>query len=480
MCKGKRLVAIALIFCLSLGLAPAAWAADPFPAVNTYAPGYYTDVAEDIWYADAAKLCYETGLMNGTAANTFSPGGMVSLAEAAAVASRIGSSLDGTNIPAPGDGMAWFASYLDYLIYKLGRENPLSSVLAATPERTATRQEFFSCLAAVVPAEQLAAINAIATLPDTNDPDVLSFYNAGVLTGVDAYGTFNGGGTLSRAECAAMVARIVDPALRQAFTPQAKPVEPPALSYEEELMGTEAVRVNGVSVTFQQFIAVLNACVAETDAALKANTGKGLDWNTKYSDVDDLPAYFINAALSRVVEESLAQTQARALSCSVDALPVILTPDPSQELDHIYCAKHILVADEATAKAIIALLQANPSLETFNALLDQYGTDPGMTSNPNGYLFTDGDMVTEFENAVKAMPPNGFNNVPVKSQFGYHVILRLDPTSYPGWQQEWQERRYSDYLDQWVASATVTPNTAELSKLDVPGRYADYLASLGG
>lgn len=277
-----------------------------------------------------------------------------------------------------------------------------------------------------------------------------------------------------------MVARLVDPALRLSFTPAQKPAEQPALSYEEELMGTEAVRINGASINFEQFLDTLNSCIAETDAALKANTGTGLDWNTKYSDVSDLPAYFKQMALSRLVESTVTATQARALGCSVDDLPVFLTPDPSQALSNIYCAKHILVADEATANAIIAALQASPSMETFNALLEQYGTDPGMTSNPNGYLFTDGDMVSEFENAVKSMPPNGFNNTPVKSQFGYHVILRLDPTTYPGWQQEVRDMRYDSYLEQWMSSATVTLNEAELNRLDVPARYAAYVASQGG
>lgn len=475
MCKGKCLVVIALVFCLAGGLVPSALAAGAFPAVNTYAPGYYADVAEDIWYADAAKLCYETGLMTGTAANTFSPDSTVTVGETATLAARILANVKGETIRGARTGEVWYRRYVEFL------EN--NAVTVSDPAQTATRTQFFRLLAAVVPEAQLSAINAITTLPDTDDPDVLSFYNAGVLTGVDAYGTFNGGGTLSRAECAAMVARVVDPSLRKTFTPTQKPAEPsgkPTLSYEEELMGTEAVRINGASINFAQFIQTLNACISETDATLKANYGTGLDWNANYSGVDDLPAYFKQMALSRVVEDTLVTTQARALGCTAETLPAFLTPDPSKALDNIYCAKHILVDDEATASAVIALLQANPSMETFDALLAQYGTDPGMTSNPNGYLFTDGDMVAEFENAVKAMPPNGFNNVPVKSQFGYHIILRLDPTSYPGWEQAVQELVYNSYVEQWMASATVTTNDAELDRLDVPARYAAYVASQGG
>lgn len=482
MCKAKHLVAIALIFCLAGGLAPSALAAGAFPAVNTYVPGYYADVAEDAWYADAAELCYEIGLITGTRANTFSPNSAVTVGEAAAISARISSAINGEEIRAQQAGEAWYQRYVDFL--------EGHAVAVPDPAQNASRSQFFHLLAAVVPPRQLEAINSIAALPDTDDPDVLRFYNAGILTGTDAAGTFAGNRGLKRSECATMVARIIDPDLRQKFTPREAPAptppdpsatgETPSLSPEEELLQTEAVRVNGVSVPFEKYLDVLNACIAETDASLKANSDKGLDWNTKYTGVDDLPGYFKEMALSRVVESSLEEAQAKALGCSVEALPAVLTPDPSKALDKIYCAKHILVEDEATANAIVAMLKSSPSLATFDTLLTQYGTDPGMKADPRGYIFTDGDMVTEFENAVKALALGSCSNVPVKSQFGYHVILRLDPTTRSGWEQAVRELRYEDYVDQWMEGATVTPNTAELNKLDVPARYAAYLASPGG
>ena len=76
----------------------------------------------------------------------------------------------------------WYASYVDYL-EKLGVEVP-------DPVKQATRQEFIAMLAAVVPEDMLTPINQITALPDTADAAVLSFYNAGILTGVDDWGTF--------------------------------------------------------------------------------------------------------------------------------------------------------------------------------------------------------------------------------------------------------------------------------------------------
>lgn len=83
----------------------------------------------------------------------------------------------------------------------------------------ATRWDFASRLAQV--AGELPAINAIETIPDLDgwqENDLLPLYNAGILTGVDDYGTFYPEGTLTRAECAAMLARVLRPELRVTFT----------------------------------------------------------------------------------------------------------------------------------------------------------------------------------------------------------------------------------------------------------------------
>lgn len=493
MCKGKRLVATLLCVCLLAAVLPApALAAETLlPKNNTYLAHSYHDVSDGDWYAAAAQLCYETGLMNGTGGNSFSPGKTMTVGECAALSARLLEALSGEAIlrstPLPGEDRLWYQDYVDYLSRAVdARSGDQSYVkgLLGRPTEAVSRYGFLTLLdlATGQKSDLLPAINAIQTLPDTDDATVLSFYNAGILTGTDVYGTFSAEKTLTRAEAAAMLARIVDPAQRQRFTPQVKAEQPkaeqkPVLSYEEEFMQTEAVRVNGVSVSFAQYLEVLNACVAETDAALKANSGTGLDWNAKYSDVDDLPAYFKDMALSRVVEQTLISAQAKALGCEAEVLPAILTPDPSKALDKIYCAKHILVSDEQTANALVSMLKASPSIDTFDALMSQYGTDPGMKSDPRGYIFTDGDMVTEFENAVKALNLGACSSVPVKSSFGYHIILRLDPTTRSGWEQAVQEMKYEEYLDGWMSSATVTPNAAELTKLDVQARYNAYLAS---
>lgn len=65
---------------------------------------------------------------------------------------------------------------------------------------------------------ELEPINDIFALPDTAEHSVLSLCRAGVLTGTDEYGTFDGSDTLTRAQAATILARVLHPELRQQYT----------------------------------------------------------------------------------------------------------------------------------------------------------------------------------------------------------------------------------------------------------------------
>jgi len=85
-------------------------------------------------------------------------------------------------------------------------------------------------------------------------------------------------------------------------------------------------------------------------------------------------------------------------------------------------ASHILVADEATAKDILAKLKAG---EKFEDLAKQYGTDGTKDSGGSLGTFGRGDMVKEFEDAAFALKAGEISDV-VKTEFGYHVIKLTD------------------------------------------------------
>ena len=204
----KKLAALILSAALLVGSAAAISPEEAFPKVNEY-PGFI-DVEAGSWYEDPARICAEVGLMQGTG-HAFAPFQILTVGEVAAIAARMNEAITGDSIYLVDSILPWYTSYVDYL-EKLGVEVP-------DPVKQATRQEFIAMLAAVVPEDMLTPINQITALPDTADAAVLSFYNAGILTGVDDWGTFAPDKTLTRADTAAMVARVARPELRERFTP---------------------------------------------------------------------------------------------------------------------------------------------------------------------------------------------------------------------------------------------------------------------
>ncbi|MEH7072435.1 peptidylprolyl isomerase [Neobacillus drentensis] len=86
-------------------------------------------------------------------------------------------------------------------------------------------------------------------------------------------------------------------------------------------------------------------------------------------------------------------------------------------------ARHILVADEKTAKEVKSKLDKG---EKFEDVAKKYSTDEGSKAN-GGDLgwFGTGKMDPDFEKAAYALKVNEIS-APVKSQFGYHIIQLTD------------------------------------------------------
>lgn len=92
-------------------------------------------------------------------------------------------------------------------------------------------------------------------------------------------------------------------------------------------------------------------------------------------------------------------------------------------------AAHILVDDEAKAKEIIKKLDDGAK---FADLAKEYSKDKSNAQNGGdlGY-FAQGDMVKEFGDAAFALNKGKYTEAPVKTQFGYHVILLEDKRNRP-------------------------------------------------
>jgi peptidyl-prolyl cis-trans isomerase C len=124
-----------------------------------------------------------------------------------------------------------------------------------------------------------------------------------------------------------------------------------------------------------------------------------------------------------------------------------LKSTPAEEEVH---ARHILVATEDEAKALIAELKKGGA---FDKLAKEKSTDKasGAEGGDLGW-FKKTDMVKEFADAAFALKKGELTDAPVKTQFGYHVIKLEDRRQAPPPTFE----ELSDQIREELARETVT------------------------
>ena len=119
--------------------------------------------------------------------------------------------------------------------------------------------------------------------------------------------------------------------------------------------------------------------------------------------------------LARLVEEGVT---AETIQARYDEMAA----EPGFSFEEMR-ARHILVEEEETAKAIIEELDGGAD---FAELAKEKSTGPsGPRGGDLGY-FQRGQMVPVFEAAALALEPGNYSAEPVKSDFGWHVILLED------------------------------------------------------
>ena len=128
-----------------------------------------------------------------------------------------------------------------------------------------------------------------------------------------------------------------------------------------------------------------------------------------------------------------------------------------------------LATIQAEADAALAAVEAGGD---FDALIAEYGDDPGMTYDyyADGYLTYVGNpnYVAEFTAACDGLTEDGMTTGLVASDFGYHIIRRVStktPGEVPfedvksdlmdGMLSSAQEEAYNAKVDQWISEANV-------------------------
>ena len=130
-------------------------------------------------------------------------------------------------------------------------------------------------------------------------------------------------------------------------------------------------------------------------------------------------------------------------------------------------AKHILIStsnmseDDAYNKAKDLINQLNDGAD-FDTLAKENSDDPGSASNGGdlGY-FGKGQMVAEFEEAAFSLKVDDYTKEPVKTSYGYHIILKTgekEKTSLEDAKETIKEKLYQEKINE---DATLSITTLE-------------------
>lgn len=230
----RKYAALLLAVCLILTV-PAYAAPDStqnFIRSQTY-EGQFSDLTEDsVFYSNVSAL-YEYGLSVGKTDGTYGMTDSLTVGQAIIFAGRI-RSLFRTGSPESGpsayavENQPAAVPYLKYLQAEGVLDTSMDDILFSV----ATRAQMAHILANLLPEEALLAIhkqlvascyNSGRFIPDVTaetpyQQDILSLYRCGISIGSDAVGRFHPDSPITRGAVAAMLTRIIDPALR--VTPQ--------------------------------------------------------------------------------------------------------------------------------------------------------------------------------------------------------------------------------------------------------------------
>jgi hypothetical protein len=193
-----------------------------FKNIKTYTANTFTDVFQSLWYYPEIANAYSFGIVEGKGNNLFDPGGNMRISEAIAVSTRIHSIYNGGNgIITPSIPDIWYSGNIDYAENNgILEENEFEDQY----ERFATRAELVRIYSRALLPEEFQAINNIDSIPDVSVDtpyysDIMAMYEAGVVIGNDAQGTFRPESNTTRAEATTILNRIIDPDKRKTFTP---------------------------------------------------------------------------------------------------------------------------------------------------------------------------------------------------------------------------------------------------------------------
>ena len=197
----------------------------------------FSDVPRNAWFGNAVASAYEYDIIKGKGVGIFDPDGILTWGEALTIASRIHANYkygknEGDDLLALYDQTYNYSVYGFRFLYQGAVKYCLSEglididvgdVYMGDPyydfETPITRAEMVYAWAKILQPQDMPKQNSVIALPDVGAnadfyEEIISFYEAGIIGGVDAQGTFNPNNNITRAEAATIFMNLIDASTR--------------------------------------------------------------------------------------------------------------------------------------------------------------------------------------------------------------------------------------------------------------------------
>jgi len=131
----------------------------------------------------------------------------------------------------------------------------------------------------------------------------------------------------------------------------------------------------------------------------------------------------IDVSRARLITQALIENTLENSPVTDDEIKVIYDEQYAGKTKQEFKARHILVKTEDEAKALIKQLDGGAD---FAQLAKEHSTGPSSSAGGDLGWFEKDMMVKPFADAVASMSNGTHSSSPVKTQFGWHIILRED------------------------------------------------------
>ena len=177
---------------------------------------------------------------------------------------------------------------------------------------------------------------------------------------------------------------------------------------------------------------------------------------------------------AKLLTQTAIQEYAKEHQPSEEQIKTYYEAEYAHQSNTEYKARHILVKDEEKAKSLIAELDKGAD---FAELAKQNSTGPTGKNGGDLGWFDATQMVKPFADAVEALKKGTYTKEPIKTQFGWHVILledtrKSEPPTLEGVRGEiitkLQQKSLAEYMSNLRDKSKLVFNEKNLAKPQKP------------